>query len=365
MEASLFVIIKMNYFHEELIEMIYILGESERNSFLASRLYAQRYPDRRHPKPEAFESVKERFERTGSIKYEKKERTKPITGEENEIMVLTSIVEDPHTSTRKVSRQLNISQTSVSRVIRKHKFHPYHIKLAQELDEGDFQNRLNFCQWAVDKSAEQPEFLNFVLFTDEATFHKNGYVNRHNFHYYDTQNPHIIRPANFQNRWSLNVWGGIVGSCILGPYFFDGNVNGEEYLRFLRTDFQNFLENLPLNIIGRMWFQHDGAPAHYSHQVREYLDQDHQFQNKWIGRGGPVPWPARSPDLTKLDFFLWGYVKELVYQTVPTTKEDMKIRIRNAFTRITQNVLHNVSTSLENRIRTCIVQNGGYIEHIL
>jgi len=34
---------------------------------------------------------------------------------------------------------------------------------------------------------------------------------------------------------------------------------------------------------------------------------------RWIGRGGPIPWPPRSPDLNSLDFFFWGYLKETVY----------------------------------------------------
>jgi hypothetical protein len=35
---------------------------------------------------------------------------------------------------------------------------------------------------------------------------------------------------------------------------------------------------------------------------------------RWIGRGGSITWPPRSPDLTPLDFFLWGYAKNIVYQ---------------------------------------------------
>ena len=51
-----------------------------------------------------------------------------------------------------------------------------------------------------------------------------------------------------------------------------------------------------------MWYQHDGAPAHFSIAARQVLND--KYPNRWIGRGGPVPWPPRSPDLTPLDFFL-------------------------------------------------------------
>lgn len=47
-------------------------------------------------------------------------------------------------------------------------------------------------------------------------------------------------------------------------------------------------------------FQHDGAPPDYSKQVRNYLDLN--YLCCWIGRSGPTEWPARSSDLTPLDF---------------------------------------------------------------
>lgn len=350
----------MDFSQEELTDMVYALGEGERNYLLASRIYAQRFPERRHPHPRCFEKLRERFERTGHVQYEKRERT---SNEENEFMVVASVVEDPHTSTRTISRELDVSQATVSRILRKNKFHPYHIQLVQELDQRDFQNRLNFCEWAIERYTEQNDFFDFILFMDEATFHKNEYVNRHNFHYYDTTNPRFVRPLDHQHRWSLNVWGGILGNRLIGPYFFDNNVNGQNYCDFLQNYLQNCIDDLPLNTIRRLWLQQDGAPAHYSLQVRNHLNNE--FPNRWIGRGGPRNWPARSPDLTKLDFFLWGYVKEHVYKTTPTTREDMKTRIRNCFATVNETMLRRVNNSFIERLQLCIRQNGGYIEQIL
>ena len=62
------------------------------------------------------------------------------------------------------------------------------------------------------------------------------------------------------------------------------------------------LENVPRQFRQRLWFQHDGAPANFALDVREYLKN--VFPNRWIGRGGPVQWPPRSPDLTPMDFFI-------------------------------------------------------------
>lgn len=51
-----------------------------------------------------------------------------------------------------------------------------------------------------------------------------------------------------------------------------------------------------------MWFQQDGCPAHYTRTARDVLNTE--YNGRWIERGGPVHWPARSPNLTPPDFFL-------------------------------------------------------------
>jgi len=48
----------------------------------------------------------------------------------------------------------------------------------------------------------------------------------------------------------------------------------------------------------------DGVPPHFSCFVTDVLND--RFPDAWIGRGGPIPCPPLSPDLSPLDFFLWG-----------------------------------------------------------
>ncbi|GBM00724.1 hypothetical protein AVEN_150894-1 [Araneus ventricosus] len=60
-----------------------------------------------------------------------------------------------------------------------------------------------------------------------------------------------------------------------------------------------------------VWFRQDGSPRHYTSDLRQHLNVT--FGQHWIG--GPVHWPARSPDLSCLDFFWWGQIKTMVYET--------------------------------------------------
>jgi hypothetical protein len=54
-----------------------------------------------------------------------------------------------------------------------------------------------------------------------------------------------------------------------------------------------------------------------------------------------IPWPMRSPDITPLDFFLWGYVKVIVYRTPVTSLNELKLRIVAAIETVTPQMLEN------------------------
>ena len=92
------------------------------------------------------------------------------------------------------------------------------------------------------------------------------------------------------------------------------------------------MEDVPLHVRMNMWMQHDGAPSHYALCSRQVMNGI--FDEKWIGRGGPVAWSSRSTDLTSPDYFLWGFVKERVMAVARTTPDDMKERIRRECTEI-------------------------------
>ena len=61
----------------------------------------------------------------------------------------------------------------------------------------------------------------------------------------------------------MNAWAGILGDRMIGPHIFPGHLTGEAYSAFLDLTLPQLLEDVPLNIRRRMWYQHDGAPAHF------------------------------------------------------------------------------------------------------
>ena len=95
---------------------------------------------------------------------------------------------------------------------------------------------------------DDPEFLSHILWSDEATFCCDGNVNRHNMHYWAEVNPHWMREVQHQARWSVNVWVGVLGDQIIGPFIFNETLNGERYLDFLTHQLPLLLEDVPLEI---------------------------------------------------------------------------------------------------------------------
>lgn len=270
---------------------------------------------------------------------------------------------NPNLSTREIARNCALSRCSAWKILKRHKYHPYHVSMHQELHGDDFHNRVTFCQWALERIRRNPDFFSRVLFSDESTFTNHGAVNRHNMHYWSIENPQWLRQVEHQRRWSVNVWCGIIGDKLIGPYFIEGTLNGEKYRNILQNELPTLLEDLSLEERRNMWFQHDGCPAHNSAVSREVLNRD--YNGRWIGRGGPVHWPARSPDLTSPDFFLWGFLKTKVYQQVSTTRENMIGRIRNACAQIEADTLLSCVQSFEVRINKCIDVEGHQFEHLL
>jgi hypothetical protein len=92
---------------------------------------------------------------------------------------------------------------------------------------------------------------------------------------------------------------------------------------------------------GRIHFQQDGASPHYLEEVCKYLNT--RFPGRWIGRAAPIACPPRSPDLTPLDFFLWGFVKDRVFLSpLPENVAELRTRITAAVAEVTPEMIRSV-----------------------
>jgi len=114
-----------------------------------------------------------------------------------------------------------------------------------------------------------------------------------------------------------------------------------------------------------MYFQHVGAPPHSSREVRNFLN--YHFPGQWIGRGGPHNWPARFPDLSPLDYCVWGWMEELVYSVKVVMQDALLGRIFDAADciRNSQRKLQQATCAVHNRAAACVAAGGGIFENQL
>ena len=331
--------------------------------------FARRFPQRVPPNKATIHKVVRKFQQIGTVQDQYKGnsgRRRTARTPANINAVQNALQNNERMSCRR--NQLGISSATVNRIIRLDlAYHPYRVHNRHELKNADFPRRLQFARW-FENSCHNPRFLHNVVVGDEVAFGMNGHVSTQNVRCYaPKRNPPAT--ANFEvssDRQKLHLWGGICGNAtLLGPYFFVNNVNGRTYLEMLNNQaFPQINRNYNINLLhqNNLWWVQDGATAHRTRPVRRRLQE--VFDQRVIAMGHTVEWPARSPDLTPCDFFLWGYLKQRVYNSPIADLNDLRQRIVNEMNALRgdRRKLQNAMQGMRGRARKCIQNNGRHVE---
>lgn len=353
------------YTKNEYANMHYIYGECRGNAAAAAALYRERYPNARHPDHRVFVRLHNslcegRFPGTGPGGA-LEGRPHAIEREEE---VLEEFEADSSLSVREVARHIGISKSTVHNIAKLYQLHPYHVQRVQTLQPRDYAAREFFCRTMLRMMREDHNFYNSILWSDESSCTKDGFMNQHNLHSWQIENPHAAREGKSQYRFKINLWTGILDGQIIGPYELPGTLNSEMYLNFLQNELPILLENIQIPIRRIMWLQNDGCSAHYAMRVRNFLNE--AYPRRWIGRLGPILWPPRSPDLNPLDFFYWGCLKQMVYRRPVGDIQELRERINTAAQEISHSgCARQIKASFKKRCRKCIAVGGGHFEHLL
>ena len=91
----------------------------------------------------------------------------------------------PRMSTRRMASRVGLSRMNVWRTLHEENLYPYHDQMVQHLETGDHAQRMDLCLWVN----AHPELLNIILFTDGASFTRDGINNLRNVHTWAHRNP--------------------------------------------------------------------------------------------------------------------------------------------------------------------------------
>ena len=113
----------------------------------------------------------------------------------------------------------------------------------------------------------------------------------------------------------------------------------------------------------RTWLQQDGATSHMSNtslpRVREISP------GNLISSRDDINWPPHSPDLTPMDFFLWGYLISKVYANKSTSLSHLRENIRHEMAAITESTCRAVIRNFTVRLNECREREGLHLDDII
>jgi len=274
----------------------------------------------------------------------------------------------PNDSIRRAAQTLNMSYGNVRNILKYFlKMHPYKVQCLQFLSDNAKLARKSFCQNLCSKISNNEIDIDAekIIFSDEAHFWLNGYVNKQNYRFWGTQPSHIIEEHNLHPK-KITAWIAITNRQIYITVFTN-TVTGESYNKLLKNRFFPWLRRNGYD--STYWFMQDGATSHRTKQVFETLYS--KFGPQVIGLGyekfanGGMAWPPYSSDLNPCDFFLWGFLKDRIYSARPTNEAELEKAIKNEVKAINAEMLGRVFLGFQKRLEFCENSNGGHFETIV
>ena len=133
-------------------------------------------------------------------------------------------------------------------------------------------------------------------------------------------------------------------------------VNGDRY-RAMLNEFQ--FRKISEEDIGNIWYQQDGATCHTAETTLDVLRP--VFEVSIISRWADVVWSPRSCDLTPLDYYLWGVVKDKCYAGKSEIIDALKDNIREAIGEVQLHTIDNVLKNWADRVSYCITNRISHL----
>lgn len=330
----------------------------------AAQLYAERYMERSQPHKSIFRRIKDNLIAEGAFVIKREKKYNKPDKEETTLEVIGAVTINPRISSRQIENEIGVKRSTALHILKSAKFRPYTFRKVPQMQPGDNERRLQFCHWYNNEIVQNALFFKNIIWTDEAYVSSCGIFNRHNEHWWSDVNPHQEVEIQRQGRFGFNVWCAIKDNRVLAYTIFEGTLTSQKYFDILNNFIvEGFLDNISLDQRRNIYFQHDGAPPHKSRMICNLLNIN--FGEKWIGTNGPIRWPPRSPDLSPLDFFFWGHVKNELYKKPRNNIEELRNNFIECVNSIPHIAFYNTVNSVRKRCELCIGNNGERFENML
>ena len=355
---------------DELLKITLLWGKYEdydKVRWEFAKFYGLEKKPRLTPTRKRIKYVVDRFLRTGSIHPvpQPKVKAKTVRSAENISRVEELFRGDRTQSIRSASIQLDLHWVMVWTILAVdlHWF-PYKSKCTNPLTDDHKRNRAAYCLWVEEQFQQDPDWSSRVIWTDEKLFKLKCRGNRQNERYWapQGQDPEVLEECRVLGGDQTMCWSMIVDGRVY-LYWFEpkARIDQHRYLRMLQEFMKPIIDGLP----GRdsFIFQQDGARCHTTPLVLAWLQQE--FDGRVISGNTDTPYPARSPDLTPPDFWLWGVILAELRRMKPTTIPLLENTAQSYCDDLPEDDVRRATTHCRLRAQVCAENGGSHFEHQL
>ncbi|KAJ8946864.1 hypothetical protein NQ318_006774 [Aromia moschata] len=199
-------------------------GDMARTQCEVVRLFRDRHPDLPPLNQGTISKIEAQYREMGHVRKVPSKR-QAVVDDDTKLNLLLALEENPITPARQLARDSNLNHKTVLKILKYEKKRPYKMQAVQELLEDDPDRRLEFCDLLMTCIDQNQLSLEWIVFSDEATFILNGQLNRQNCRYWAEENPHWMRELHTQRSQKTNVWAGIIQDGIIAEFKYDVEKN--------------------------------------------------------------------------------------------------------------------------------------------
>jgi hypothetical protein len=261
-------------------------------------------------------------------------------------------------SSRKLAKSLGVSTRTMNRIIKDDlNLYAYHVSVEPDLNDDHKKRRVSFAYW-VRKFLRKNDHGR-ILFTDEKYFSMEGVFNRQNERVYcnnryeANENGGIRRRAKFPKR--IMVWLGASKNGLTRPIIFKPGetLTHENYIKIVLPHAKAEGRRL---LGDDFIYQQDNATPHTHKESLAWCEKNFsRFMNNRT-------WPANSPDLNVLDYYVWDAVGNNIRWDKVKNYGSLSDEIKKSVGRVSKDDLVRSVENWSRRILTVLKTKGAYIK---
>ena len=305
----------------------------------------------------------DKFKATGSTQRQSGQgRPRSIRTPQAVKAVRDRIRRNPVRSLRKMSKDMEISTTTMRRIIKDDIGARSRAREAKQLIARDAKDkRLERCRKLMNRLKRGAQI---ILYSDEKVFTDDQVSSSRTDRYISklpaSDVPHNVRfVSKTKHPASVMVFGLVASDGKKMPPVFIPNgikINTTEYIKILE---KNVLPCITANYnmsTTQIVFQQDGAPAHTSKVTQKWLEKNiPDFWPKEL-------WPPNSPDLNPLDYSVWWHVERKACAKPHSNVDALKASISKVWAAMDSDYIVTTCAGFRRRIEAVIEAGGGYFE---